>query len=249
MADGAVYRGTSMKNKVASLLEAEDDFKRPVLDKLGQAYVDEVEAMSPFAWIDIDYDVRLSRILVEEHGPAGGRRISRECVARNFRGTLFGPMVKGALRIFGNDPGKCMTWVPKGWSQMFRNAGEVMVANDSDAGVCCLTFMEAPAAFFEKGYADGLAGGFEVFFEVTQKDDTIDIGLIELSECFSNIICCVSATGITKITIKLRDVNITKFFVITAVFDHGMFGIGFFNDNHISDNRNNRSLSVYMLNH
>jgi|GEM_PF-1202833 len=182
MADGAVYRGTSMKNKLASLLEAEDAFKRPVLAQLGQAYVDEVEAMSPLAWIDINYDVRLSRILVDEHGPQGGRRIARECVARNFRGTLFGPMVKGALRIFGKDPGKCLTWVPKGWSQMFRNAGDVVVHNDSDAGTCSLTFVDAPAAFFEPGYADGLAGGFEVFFDITDKEGSISIGQADAAQ-------------------------------------------------------------------
>lgn len=185
----ALYRGTSMKNKLASLLEAEREFREPVLADFGQASVDDVQAASGLAWLDIDYDARLSRLLVEHHGAEGGRRIAHECVVRNFRGTLLGPLVRAAVRLFAKDPGRGFLWVPRGWGQMFRNAGEVNVEHAPSSGEARIRVTDACDAFFGIGYADGLCGGLEAIFTITDTEGSVTVELADESERELVLIC------------------------------------------------------------
>jgi len=174
-AEEPVYRVASMHNKLAALRNAEATFSQPVFDDLGAAYVDAIDARSRLAWMPLEEDARFNEVVLNHHSVDGVVRMVKDATLRNFEGKLFGPMVQGAVRLFGRDPGRYLTWMPKGWSNVYRNAGRVVVDNDSERREVNVEFHDLPLAFFTPGYPEGFIGAFGAFFVITGTDGEFEL--------------------------------------------------------------------------
>lgn len=83
-----------------------------------------IETASAISWLPVEVDVELTECFFQVAGAERARRAFREAIAQ----AIERPLLEGALGIFGRDPVKILRWVPKAWSLIYRDCGEMRCA-------------------------------------------------------------------------------------------------------------------------
>ncbi len=121
----AVVRGRHLKSLVSFLQD------RPggatALALLPPAWLPQVVAASGLAWLPIEENLVVTRVIYDGLGQAEADRFFRDHTLASFDGPILKTMVTTAVRIFGLDPASWARWVPQAWHLLFRGCGDWQV--------------------------------------------------------------------------------------------------------------------------
>ena len=148
---------------------------RRLRDELKPGTLDAIESASTIGWVDVEHDVELTETLFRL---AGSER-AWEAMRANFRDSLDKPLLKplleGALAIFGRSPERILRWGPRVWSFLFRDAGEMTLA-DSGPGHARLELHGLPPVFSaSRPYFEGTGASVLGFFDVVRIEAEVRI--------------------------------------------------------------------------
>lgn len=155
---------------VQSSLESIDDIDRAlgraVRERLKPDTLHAIESASAIALIPVDLDVELTECFFNV---AGGERAClalRENLRQSFDKPLLRPLLDGARAIFGSALVRAVSWAPKVWGLVYRDAGEMVVAARGAQRVLLelrdIPLVIAASASYLQGSAATLAGFFDV---------------------------------------------------------------------------------------
>jgi hypothetical protein len=88
---------------------------------------------------------------------------------------LLRPLLEGARAIFGGSLMKAVTWAPKVWSLIYRDAGEMVVA-ERQRGAIALELRQMPLVIAASAnYLQGSDATFSGFFDVAGVQGAADL--------------------------------------------------------------------------
>lgn len=153
-----LYRGSQLLAKRRAL--EQEPLAAKVRDRLRPQTRETMDNATRGAWMPVDVDLDLTAVMWDVLGEQGVRRVCGRSVVDSLNGPLLGPLAQGTLRLFGVSPRHFYRMVPRGWSQVYRNAGHVEYFGGE--GDCLqLHYSDLPDCFFTRGYLEGIAGGLE----------------------------------------------------------------------------------------
>jgi len=110
-------------------------------------------------------DLELTDCLFAEAGPEVAAHVLRGEMHLTFERPLLAPLVRGALAIFGRDPGRILRWAPKAWALLFRGMGSLRVESDKASARVSFAGLPPEVAASEnwlRGVAGSLASVFDL---------------------------------------------------------------------------------------
>jgi hypothetical protein len=123
---------TFVQSSLEEMADLDAGVAQQVRERLKPDTLRTIEEASPISWLPVQTDVELTDCFFEIAGPGRATRAFRENMANSLHKPLLRPLVEGALGIFGRNPVKLMRWVPKGWSLIYRDCGEMKFAGSSE---------------------------------------------------------------------------------------------------------------------
>lgn len=162
-----------------SALDAIDDvdcgLAQKVRKQLKRETLDAIESPSPIALISVDLDIELTECLFAVAGPDRARFALRESLRQSFDKPLLRPVVDAARAVFGSSLLATVSWAPRVWALIYRDAGEMRV-QERGRGRLCLELVDIPLAIAaSRNYLDSWAETFAGFFDVAGIEGRVDL--------------------------------------------------------------------------
>lgn len=127
--------------------------------------LEEFAVYSRADWVPLAWDKELHHTLFDLGGVDAVHRLNRVTFLESTGGPLFGPLVGGALAVFGVTPRALMKVVPKGWGVASRNLGTFRVPVNDD-GVTVVEHVDVPELVRgDDVWAEGQVGIFHGIYE------------------------------------------------------------------------------------
>ena len=134
-----------------------------------------IESASPIALIAVDYDVELNDCFFALAGRANACAALRENLRRSFDKPLLRPLLDGVRAVFGPSLMRTVSLAPRIWGLVYRDAGEMTVAERSDGRIrfdlCGIPLAIAASPNYLAGTAATLAG----LFDIARVDGRVDL--------------------------------------------------------------------------
>lgn len=128
-----------------------------------------IEKSSRIAWIPVEDHVELTDRIQREVGKEAGRELCRSMVLAAFEQPFMRPIVTAALAITGPSVERFAAWAPRSWPALYRRAGR-LCWELVEPGEGHMILAAPPPVLRESApYVEGLAGGFQALFDVTQE--------------------------------------------------------------------------------
>jgi len=124
-----------------------------------------IETASPISWLPVELDVELTECFFQVAGAERARRAFREALARSIERPLLRPLVDGALGLFGRNPTKILRWVPKAWSLIYRDCGEMRCTHAGEGSARLELGLLPPPIVHSSCYLTGTAATVSAFFD------------------------------------------------------------------------------------
>lgn len=133
---------------------------RAITERLPAETLARVRSALPVSWLPLRDDVAITESLFEAVGEEGAKRIFRDAMAGSMDKGFLGPLVRGAVALLGRRPDRLLRWAPKVWFTIYRDAGELVYAEE--AAGARLEILRAPALLAEhRPYMVGSAAAVE----------------------------------------------------------------------------------------
>ena len=87
-----------------------------------------IESATRLDWMPFAADLEVVEAVHAEGGDAATREWSRRALLRTAKAPLLKPLVDGAVRLFGLEPGGVLRFAPRVWGTIFRHCGDMEVA-------------------------------------------------------------------------------------------------------------------------
>lgn len=116
------YRGTLCK-AVLKLLRDDPDGANDVLDLVPNEHIEAVDRFRGLGWLDSEILDSINAAQIKAHGSERFIDFWRNYTVNAVDGPLLGPLIQGALRIFGSNPGGLIGWVGRAWNVTTRDYG------------------------------------------------------------------------------------------------------------------------------
>jgi hypothetical protein len=164
---------------VQSSLEAIDDVDvglgREVRERLKRDTLNAIDSASAIALIPVDLDVELTECFFAVAGSLRARRALRENLRQSCDKPLLRPLLDGARALFGRSLVRAITWAPKVWGLIYRDAGEMVVASREE-GCVRLELRDIPLVIAASpNYLLGSAETFAGFFDVAGVTGAVEL--------------------------------------------------------------------------
>lgn len=174
-------RASQLHSNLAGLAQLGPELERQILKHLNaadrQAIVDAPRA----GWLPLEFDVQLTDAVVEVGGLDTMMKWSNATMMQSFSGPLLRPVIDGAVRVFGLNPGSLLRLAPRVWHHVFRDCGELHLTG-SFPGFAGLHLVDAaPELTRSSNYLKGIASSLEALFTVCQREGTIRLLPVEQS--------------------------------------------------------------------
>ena len=140
------------------------------------ATLERIEQASRIAWIPVELDVELTERFFDVAGSEQACRVFRDTLAQSFHTPLLRPLVDGAVRLFGRDVHRAMRWVPKGWSLIYRDCGEMTVSCEEENAVRLEIVGAAPAIARSPSYLEGIGAALSALFDLWHEAGAFEVG-------------------------------------------------------------------------
>ena len=123
-----------------------------------------IESATRLDWMPFAVDLEVVEAVHAEVGDDGVREWSRRALLRTARAPLLKPLVDGAVRLFGLEPGGVLRFAPKVWGTIFRHCGDLeVVGGDREARV---SLVRLPPAVRHHPFLVSIAGAVEATGEI-----------------------------------------------------------------------------------
>lgn len=166
MPEAPQIRGSQVKENVASLSLLGSDLEAKIRDRLSPATLRRVEESTRLDWLPLEMDLELTETVSTVAGRDAFLRWSRTTMGNSLQGTFLGPLVDGAVAIFGLQPTGILKVATRGWNLIFRGCGTLRYRSDA-RGECELHNHSAAKIMADnKLYLDGIAASLCAIFDV-----------------------------------------------------------------------------------
>lgn len=142
-ADQPVTKAGYMKDYLGALRRLPSDKQAAVLHELDDL-VSEIENSSRSAWLPISANLRITNAVFRKLGATEAGEFYAQWIRRQIETPVWSNLIRGALALFGHDPGSLAQWVPTTFGLMYRNYGQWTVQRLGDTQVQ-LELTEMPA--------------------------------------------------------------------------------------------------------
>lgn len=168
----------------ARFLEYLDEFEVGLSDRVKHAMpqdaVDALLTSPPTAWLPVSQTRHLSETLMREVGEAECLRMYRVYIRNDLVKT---PVIRGLLeatiRLFGISPIPFLRGMIRGWSQLYRDFGELELAEHQDTHAV-MVLRDAPAEVLQcRGYLLSLRAGILGLLDIARVDGAVEMSVNE----------------------------------------------------------------------
>jgi len=121
-----------------------------VRSRIEPAVLAATEGASSIDWLPFELDLAITRA-VYLAGPTQADAFFRAHTGDSFSGPLLQGIVGAGVRLFGLDPGSWARWVPRGWSLVFRDAGQWSISASKESE-CHLALLDLPPMAVEDSF-------------------------------------------------------------------------------------------------
>lgn len=121
-----------------------------VRSRIAPAVLAASEGATSIDWLPFELDLAITRA-VYLAVPTQADAFFRAHTNDSFSGPLLQGIVGAGVRLFGLHPGSWARWVPRGWSLVFRDAGEWSIS-EAKASECHLALLHLPPMAVEDQY-------------------------------------------------------------------------------------------------
>ncbi len=123
-----------------------------------------IESATRLDWMPFAVDLEVVEAVHAEGGDGGVRQWSRQALLRTARAPLLKPLVDGAVRLFGLEPGGVLRFAPKVWVTIFRHCGDMEVAGG--AGEARVSLVRLPPPVRHQPFLTSIAGAVEAVCDI-----------------------------------------------------------------------------------
>lgn len=142
---------------------------------IGEATLEDIANSASVAWLPVEYDMTITRAVVDVLGHEGNRRWARDALLRSATGPLLKPVFDGARAVFGVSPHALYRIIPRGFGLIYRGAGEVEYEQLGERHAR-LVHAELPALLSgAPWYLEGIAGAFEAGYAIFGGQGDVDL--------------------------------------------------------------------------
>lgn len=138
-----------------------------------------IEDASGIAWLPIARDVEVTEALFEAAGPARAREIFRRNLASTFEAPVLRTLIQGGLKLLGTSPGRLLSWSPRVYTLLFRDAGEIcFVEEGRNAGRIEMRDLP-PELVARREYFEGSAAAISAVFDLLRTKGEVRLDAID----------------------------------------------------------------------
>ena len=164
-----------MKNFLECVDALEPAARAKVRAALAPDDVRMVHDASPLAWLPVELNLRATEATWRALGPGAREAFFAALGDQDFDSTLLKSTVTTAIRLCGVDPSRLMRWVPRGWSQVFRDDARIAVV-DVSANELRIVFDDLPAALARsRAWTESCAASMTAFYRATRRQGTVSV--------------------------------------------------------------------------
>jgi len=156
---------TFVQSSLEEMVKLDVELGNRVRAGLKPDVLEAIETASPISWLPVEVDVELTECFFRVAGAERARRAFREAMAKAIERPLLRTLVDGALGIFGRNPAKIMRWVPKAWSLIYRDCGQMRCAHAGEGSVSLELVLLPPSIVHSRCYLTGTAATLSAFFD------------------------------------------------------------------------------------
>jgi len=167
-------RATQVKSDLEALEDLGADVRDRVLARLPGDFPAQIADASRLDWIPLPVVTSLCRAVRQETDEDGLRRWCRAATNLSLQTPLFGPIISGAVAIFGRDPQRIFKVLPTGWNAAMRACGELKV-DVTAAGRVVLEIHHVPDEMRDRDLLLAIGGSFEVVFDECRTDGRCEL--------------------------------------------------------------------------
>jgi hypothetical protein len=168
----ATIRGSQVKTNVANLVNLGEAGRR-VLAAVRLSTLDAIDHASRVDWLPIELDIELNECVDRVLGRKALERWSRDTIRASMSGPLLGPLVNGAIRLFGLDPYSILKLAPRAYGSLFRDCGTLTWLNEN-ASKAELRLTNAPLVIpSSDAYLAGISASLGAVFTITHTHGSV----------------------------------------------------------------------------
>ncbi len=120
-------RAMQVRENLEGLAALGEDVEASVRGQLGEAWVELIETATRSRWLPLEIDITLSRLVDQEVGRAAFLEWSQAAIMSSAESPLLSGFLRAGLRLFGGNPGSLIRLSQRGYQQIFRDAGSLVV--------------------------------------------------------------------------------------------------------------------------
>ncbi len=161
-------RASHVHANLRSLELMGQDQAQRVRDAVDPDVLRAIESATRVAWLPVELDLELSEAVDRILGPQALTDWSRLAMQDSFRGPLLGPVVDGAVRLFGLHPGRLAKVFPRGWTQIYRGCGDLKTEPSGGDSVRISHVAPPELLRVSDVFHRSVAGAFSALFDVAR---------------------------------------------------------------------------------
>jgi hypothetical protein len=149
-----------VQGTLETALRHEQASGRAISGRIAAETLARVRRALPIAWLPLRDDLEITERLFEAVGEERAEQIFREAMAGSMEKGFLAPLVRGAVALLGRRPERLLRWASKVWFTIYRDAGDLVYAEEPDGAR--LELLRAPALVAEsRPYLVGVAAAVE----------------------------------------------------------------------------------------
>jgi hypothetical protein len=148
---------------------------------LGEDALREVRATAALMWLPLELHAAIADAMIDACGRSDARAIWADVMLAGFESTTLGPIVSGALRLYGRDPGSVMRMTGHAWPIIFRGCGRAFTELTGEDRATVKFEQLASAMAGSTGVLDSFMSNCDAALQYTAYTGTITANYDELA--------------------------------------------------------------------
>jgi hypothetical protein len=184
---GAEIRASYTKSGLHQLRREHAQTWEPLVAAVGDGPLQEVRSASNLAWLPAELHGLISDAMIDVAGRDRARALWASVILEAFSSRMLGPIVSGALRLYGKTPSSVMRMTPHAWPLIFRECGRSWMEPIADDRATML-FTDLPRAIIAStGILDSFLGNCDAALQYTGYKGEVNASYEGLALCTFSI--------------------------------------------------------------
>jgi hypothetical protein len=155
-----------IQGSLSAIDDLDADLGQQVRAAMKRETLEALESASRVGWLPLHVDIELTECFFEVAGEERALEALRDNLANTLKSTVLKPLLDGAFAIFGRSPAKVLRWTSKVWSLLYRNCGQLALAESDDHSAVLEATDLPPEMVAGTNYLKGLAASILGFFDL-----------------------------------------------------------------------------------